>query len=371
MSGVSGTAPDLAALAAALAGNSPTGVDLRQDFSAKSPYYRLRDARAEARELERRADHDPSGEGGVAPQWRVVRELATQALTTQTKDLEILAWLTEAMVRFDGLSGLAAGAATVTALVGSFWDASLFPMPDEDGMETRVAPLAGLNGIGADGTLMQPLRKTVLFASPDGVPVTFWEFAQSEELEAITDAARRKTRLAAGVVPLEDLDRQARAQGAAHFVALRADAKAALAAWTGMGEALDARAGADAPPVGRVRDVLAAILAVLQRYAPPELPGPMAAPEEGDAGGEAVAGAAPAVAAARPQSREDMLHELARIADYFRRTEPHSPLAYTLEEAVRRGRLTWPELLAEVVPDQGSRSAILVMLGIRPTPPAG
>jgi type VI secretion system protein ImpA len=74
-------------------------------------------------------------------------------------------------------------------------------------------------------------------------------------------------------------------------------------------------------------------------------------------------------APARAVTREDMLRELGRIADYFRRTEPHSPLAYTLEEAVRRGRLTWPELLAEVVPDDGVRSAILVMLGIRPPQP--
>jgi hypothetical protein len=36
---------------------------------------------------------------------------------------------------------------------------------------------------------------------------------------------------------------------------------------------------------------------------------------------------------------------------------------------VRRGRLTWPEMLAEVVPDDGVRSAILVMLGIRPPQP--
>ena len=71
----------------------------------------------------------------------------------------------------------------------------------------------------------------------------------------------------------------------------------------------------------------------------------------------------------RPVTREDMLRELERIAEFFRKTEPHSPLAYTLEEAVRRGRLTWPELLAEVVPDDKVRSGMLVMLGIRPAPP--
>jgi type VI secretion system protein ImpA len=69
-------------------------------------------------------------------------------------------------------------------------------------------------------------------------------------------------------------------------------------------------------------------------------------------------------------NREDMLKELARISEYFRKTEPQSPLAYTLEEAIRRGRLSWPELLAELVSDTAVRDSILVQLGIRPTPPA-
>jgi hypothetical protein len=42
-------------------------------------------------------------------QWRVVRELATEALTVRSKDLEVAAWLTEALLRDAGLSGLTAG----------------------------------------------------------------------------------------------------------------------------------------------------------------------------------------------------------------------------------------------------------------------
>jgi type VI secretion system protein ImpA len=65
-------------------------------------------------------------------------------------------------------------------------------------------------------------------------------------------------------------------------------------------------------------------------------------------------------------SREDALKRLDEVAKWFRRTEPHSPLAYTLDEAVRRGRMTLPELLAEIVPDYATRSTILTSLGIKP-----
>ena len=45
-----------------------------------------------------------------APLWRTVRELALKTLTETTKDLEVAAWLTEALVRSHGLAGLTAGA---------------------------------------------------------------------------------------------------------------------------------------------------------------------------------------------------------------------------------------------------------------------
>jgi type VI secretion system protein ImpA len=359
------TVLDIAVLATAIPGSAPAGADLRQDFSPQSAYYRLRDARAEARELERRLDQnqDPADDAKLPPLWRLVRELALKALAEQTKDLEIATWLTEALVRLDGLAGIRQGAQFVSALVDDFWDHSLYPVPDEEGTATRVLPIAGLNG-----TLPQPLRKLELFKDLDGTPVRFWHYAQSEDLERITDAASRKQRLGAGVKPLESLDRAAAAQGPAHFAQLRAEANAAFAAWTDMGERLDRRAGADGPPIGRVSDVLQAIMAIAKRYAPPEEPDEME-PQSLDPVAGVDEDQTPEPSAARPAAREPMLKELIRIAEYFRRTEPHSPLAYTLEEAVRRARLTWPELLEEVVPDGGVRNAILVMLGIRPSSP--
>lgn len=355
---------ELALLAAPIPGDAPAGADLREDFSPQSPYYRLRDARAEARELERRADHDPEADSAPPQQWRQVRELAFRALSERTKDLEIAAWLTEALVRHQGLSGLAAGARLIAELVEAFWEGGLYPLPDEDGVATRVAPVTGLNGQGSDGTLMQPLRKIELFAMPDGAPVRVWQYTQSENLEGIGDEARRQQRVAAN----EAFVRAAGMAGATRFTALRAEVKAALDAWTLMDERLAARTGPDAPPTGRVRDLLLTMLKIAERYAPPE-PARDGPPPNEATEAAATDDAAPAegqASANRPVSREAMLRELERIAEYFRRTEPHSPLAYTLEEAVRRGRLTWPELLQEVVPDGTVRSTILVALGIRP-----
>ena len=105
---------------------------------------------------------------------------------------------------------------------------------------------------------------------------------------------------------------------------------------------------------------------------------PLAAAAGETAAGEAAGGgsartarqlAVPTAAPGQIASREDALRVLGEIANFFRRTEPHSPISYTLDEAVRRGRLTWPELLQEVVADLNTRNGILNMLGIRPPPP--
>lgn len=356
---------DLDALLAPLPGERPTGGDPRDDYSPQSLYRRLRDARAEARAAEREADTREEG-APPPPEWATIRALAAQALREAAKDLEVAAWYTESLLRGDGLTGLAAGSRLMAGLVENFWD-ELFPLPDEDGIATRVAPVAGLNGEGVDGTLIQPLLKLKLFDRPTGEALALWQYDQAARLLGEGDATRRQQRLAAGVLAFDQVETEARAAGAAHFARLRAAAAAALEGWNALGAALDARAGADAPPTGRVRKVLEDIHAIAAKYAPPEEAAPAAAPPE--SAPEAAAdepAARPAGPAGAIATREDALRALGEIAAFFRRTEPNSPLADTLEEAVRRGRMAWPELLEEIVPDPALRSAILTSLGIKP-----
>jgi type VI secretion system protein ImpA len=67
-------------------------------------------------------------------------------------------------------------------------------------------------------------------------------------------------------------------------------------------------------------------------------------------------------------SREEALRLLEEIGQYFRRTEPHSPLSYTIEDLIRRGRMPLPELLAELLQDSMARHNLLTAAGIRSVP---
>jgi type VI secretion system protein ImpA len=359
--------PAVAELLQPFEGDCASGRDLRLDITPQSLYFRLRDARSEARAGERLADNDPAAQDGNATRhWKTVRDLAVEALTGSTKDIEIAVWLTESLVRSDGLPGLVAGANILSGLVTGFWESGLFPAPDDDGMESRVAPIGGLNGQGSDGTLLQPLRKLVMFARTDGRPLTFWQFEQSQDVAVLGDAARKTQRLAAGALPFADVETEANGVGRAALIVVGKDVVLAIAAWSALEDVLARVAGDAVPPTRRIHELLDKLRRIVERYVPPaELPPPEAAAEEAervDAAG---------VTPEKPSGlvdREVLLGQISHIAALFRLSEPNSPLSYTLEDAVRRARLGWPELLKEMMPDSAPRAAILYGLGIRPPP---
>lgn len=357
-----------AALAPLDTGDLGAGVDLRGDYSATSPYQRLRDARSAARAEERARDADGETDAPEAAGWREVLSVGEKALATHSKDLEIAAWMTEALVRRDGLPGATLGARLLNGLCEGFWDA-VFPLPDEDGLEARSSPIEGLSGGTADGTVMQPLRRLHLFRRADGSGMGLYQWDQAEQISAL-DEERRAARYAAGAPEIRTLEAEARLDRA-YLIERGQELLEAIEAWRVLDETLAQRFTDSAPSLRKVRALLDRMREVIERLggypsedaeaAPEEAPEPAAA----DAGGYAAASSGLA-GTGGALTRETALRELDRIAEFFRRTEPHSPLAYTLEEAVRRGRMSFVELLSEVLPDQNARNDLLMRLGMRP-----
>jgi len=362
---------DFEAILAPLAGDQPTGVDLRQDFAPTSVYFRLRDARAQARDAERQAD-SLGGDDSPPTLWRPVVKLAIEALKANAKDLEVATWLTEGLVRIAGPQGLMAGASVIAGLVERYWD-GLYPLPEEDDMEPRVAAVAGLSGQGIDGTLMQPLRKITLFRRSDGSAFSVWQYQAAVELSGITDPVRRAQRIDSGVLPFEEVEKEAQLAGAAHWSAQRDAIAKALTSWREMERAFDEKAGQASPPANRVRELLEFVLETCSRFAPADgiQESALAGAAEGSvtlAGGAVAGGSVAGVAPGVINGREQALRQLTEIAGWFMRNEPGSPIGFTLDEAVRRARLGWPELIAELVADETARHSLLTSVGLKPPP---
>ncbi len=358
----------LEALLAPLSDAAPAGANVRLDPNPGSLYYRIKDARAAARAAERQALHGEDGEAPAAD-WSEVLELAPKLLGEQSKDLEVAAWWIEALTREHGFAGLRDGLKLIAGWVERYWD-HLHPMPDEDGLATRTAPLTGLNGEDAEGTLIAPISLIPITATSDvGGPYSAWHYHQATELERIEDAEQRQQRIAGGAPTMEQFRQGARNAGAAFYTELQADIEECRAAFAALNAALEQRCGSNAPPSSRISEAIGRVADAVA-YISRDVVDAGGATPAASAGAEANAQAAPAsgaaVAAGPLRSREDALRTLKTVAEYYRRAEPHSPIAYLIEQAVRWGNLPLHELIEELIPDSGSRSTYQMMTGIRP-----
>ncbi len=357
----------LDALLAPISDAAPAGVNVRLDPDPSSLYYRIKDARAAARAAERQALHGDDA-NAATPDWSAVLELAPKLLSEQAKDLEVAAWWIEALVREHGFAGLRDGFKLVHGWVERYWD-GLHPLPDEDGDSTRVAPLSGLNGDDAEGTLIAPISLVPLTGASEGVgPFSAWHYHQASELERIEEGEQRQQRIAAGAPTLEQFRRAARAAGPESFRELSADLEECRAAFDALNQALEQRCGHFAPPSTRIADALGRAADVLKYVAAEVLESEPLPTEQPAGAGNASneGGAAPTASNGPIRSREDALRLLRTVAEYYRRAEPHSPIAYLVEQAIRWGNLPLHELIEELIPDTGSRSTYQMMTGIRP-----
>jgi type VI secretion system protein ImpA len=358
---------DIAALMEPISEEAAAGTDSRGDKQSNSLYYRVKDARNAARSEERSAIET----GAATPEeWNTVVSTSVELLTTASKDLEIAAWLVEGLVRTEGFAGLRDGLAVIAGIVRNYWE-TCFPELDEDGVEGRVTAVAGLSGSGAVGTLIQPIRLLPI-TQGDIASYSLWSYEQASEIQKITDPARRQARIDAGAVPMEQFMQSVTETPAATFAATVGLIDECLAALDEMSSAFDAVAGPDAPPVTALRELLQQAGSSIRYFAADKLAlvsvddavaTDDTAPAADSAGASAPASGGPRVEGYA--SRNEALGELTRLAGFFRKTEPQSPISYTLEEAVRRARLTLPELLAELAEDPSHVQRILLAAGIK------
>jgi len=333
-------------------GAAPTGTDLRTDGSTQSLYFQLKDARTAARASERAAE--AAGEvGGLAAEWRTVFDIAQTSIAQHSKDLEIAAWLIESLARLEGFAGLELGFRLIEGMVERYWP-DLHSI-DRDDVASKVSPLAGLNGVGGEGALIQPIRMISFVPGRSFGSLALWHY----------QVARRDSSGEAADVFAQNLASSAEVQ------TLRAGERAARAAldrFLSLTKALEAVCGADAPPSSNTRNVLTEITdayrAVLGN--PVAEADPIAANDPDMPVPESDAGLA-GHGTTDIRTREQAFAELLRIAAFFRRMEPHSPISYAIETLVARGRMNLIDLLDELLPDAGSRSQFLQVAGIGPT----
>ncbi|HEX6068895.1 MAG TPA: type VI secretion system protein TssA [Longimicrobiaceae bacterium] len=331
-------------------GSNPGGEYLRYE-----PIYdQIRQARTEEEDL-------PSGEWErerkTADYGQVIR-LAQDILAKRSKDLQVAAWLTEALLKREGFAGLAAGLEVIRGLLDGFWD-HLHPELEDDDAELRAAPLVWVGEYLDRAVRMTPVVQEGydMAAYRDSRAVGYEEEADTYEKRDARNAA-----IGAGKMTAEEFDAAFNGTPKAWYRQQVADIDRALEAIGALEKVSDEKFGRDAPrfspltgAIQEVRQVMAQLLAqklvkepdpvdpAAQAAVSPGAPvgGEAAARPSAPAGGVSVPGlyAGPPAAAAPVTGRAAADASIAAAARFLRKESPTDPGSYLMLRGLRWGEL--------------------------------
>jgi type VI secretion system protein ImpA len=323
-------------------GPNPSGANLRYD----PVYDKIKEARREE-------DQPPPGmterDRKIAENPLVIK-LVTDLLTKKTKDLQLAAWLTEALLKQKGFGGLREGLALCFGLVDKFWD-TVFPELEDGDAQSRGAPL------GFIGTKLEiPLK---LVPVVEKASYSLLDYQQSREVgyedQAKSDDAKKKRAalVKEGKLTPEAFDKAFEETPKKFYAQAEQDLDACLQTLTQLKKICDEKFGDDGPAFGPLQSSLDAtrhlIHGFLQKKREKE-PDPV---EVTATAGNAAEGGAPAEAAgpvrtgvlisvetsSEPPDRLDAIRKVAEAAAFLRRREPHSPASYLMLRGLRWGEL--------------------------------
>ena len=127
---------DIGTILNPIPGENPAGEDLRY-----TPIY---DELKEARRADDLLDRGDWAREIKASDWDKVIDLAVDALTHKTKDLQIAAWLCEALTEKEQFDGLFVGLRVLNGLLSDYWE-HLYPVIEEGDLDFRTGPIEYLN----------------------------------------------------------------------------------------------------------------------------------------------------------------------------------------------------------------------------------
>ncbi len=384
---------DVEVLLSPIAAHSPCG----EDMSFSNEFDQIAEMR--------RAD-DPSLDQGAwvtalkQADWPGVARQCSDLLRTRTKDLRLALWLTEAQALTEGHRGLAEGLKLCAALCQQHW-AELHPLPEGGDMEERIGNIAWLLQrlvTLAPGLPVTHSRKGERFSLRDLAHARLHDAKAGDgpSASASTSSAGATTAPDGGPPLTAARFRQALADTPATQLrstfAAQQDAQAALLRWQAV---VDKPLGQDGPSFVAAREALAQVTHELGRLlrdvgvAPavvggvpgdsasaletsPQRMAEGAAHAEGDAAqrtANLTSAHAPGIKGnsgtlRAPHTRGEALQQLREVAAFFRQTEPHSPVAYLAEKAVKWGDMPLHQWLQEVVKDSGAMGHLNELLGL-------
>lgn len=348
---------DLDSLLKSISTESPSGPDVRNE-NGVTPLDQAREFRTE---------EDPRIVADAkSADWPAVVRMCESALRDTTKDLELAGFLAEGLARTEGFAGLLQGLQLLLRLQSEFWDTIHPGVLDgaavgEFDPALRAKPLGW---IGSSNEFFDAVRAIPMTApEPGGEPLTVGQF------ERIDDVSMAPPERRAELVELGFVDRERwRAAFLSTPVETRDANRELVQRCLDVLQELDAATrtrfegtGVEPSFIG-LRDLLEAV-AEAKAEGGAEDAAPIEFAEPATAATEPTGGAAPSAPGALA-SRQDAIHRLREVAAYLRSTQPHSPVSYLIDRAVRWLEMPFEELMDDFIKNHDTVSSIRDLLGM-------
>lgn len=323
---------------AAIPGDNPSGVDLRYDNKLLI-FDKIKEARRQDLELDQGAWQT---ERKVA-NWPLVIKLSQDALATVSKDLQLAAYLTEALLQTEHFAGLRQGLDITSGLLTQYWD-TIHPAIEDGDYELRAAPL---DWFGL--TLDLPIRSTPI-CSAGYSEISHRESRQVGFEDQVKTDKERKTRndaIKAGKLAPEVFDKAFSETPKSFYLQTEKDLDACLATIASVETFCNEKFESDAPSFTKLKtaltDVRRVVHLLLEKKREKE-PDPVEEPLAEEAAIAGTEGGTPTSASgaafgAEPADMRQAVAMVVAAAAFMRKREPHNPAPYLLLRGMRWGEL--------------------------------
>jgi type VI secretion system protein ImpA len=293
--------------------------------------------------------------------WPFVVRRCSTLLKDTSKDLRLAVWLAEAAVKTDGLRGLGESLRTLAGLCQDYWDVGLYPESDGDDHDQKIGNLSWI--LARMPSLLREVPVT------DGRQGSY----STIDFEVARKAATSSNGATVTGPKLADMEAARRNNSAAFVDAFAANVQLCLDALGELETVADERLGADSPGFSAARNAVvdlqrmmpaSQVVAAADAGAPALSDAAMVDAEETFGGGIA-APVAPTGPPGAIQTRAQALAQLRAVAQFFRRTEPHSPVSYYADKAADAGEQNLHDWLKSVVKDGATMAHIEELLGVQ------
>ena len=303
------------------------------------------------------------------PKWGRIAELAIEILTKHSKDTRVLVSLIESMTRLHGLPGLRDSLKVGSLLVDQY-KLSLFPLPEPGEKLHYCLEFIGNICKSEPNNIKSALYQADFLKREPGlcwfshISATNLEKRPAKEKEVLIQSGeltlehfRSAVNLVTEAAELTDFDQQlteAINEAKTFDALLTTHSKSQV----GINQIID-----DLGKLQRwYRGLIADRLTYIAASAPAEQ---VEANVESSTASEGGGDATSAGTQASISNREQALSKLLQVATYFRNSEPHSPVSYALEQAVRWGKMPLPELLRDLVANDSVLTEVYRRMGIQ------